>query len=262
MIVSQYQRAIKKQKEAENAINEDMYASAYYSSYDAIMHCLNHILIANGKKISENKDSILENNEQTWKNILNTGVFPQAYEKVAKEYYCYQNDVNRIGGCWADTFYEEKNTIIELVNISRKCIEENKDTKKRTHGSVKVIQRTSVFPIEEILDIILSDIESLVIDGNLVNLNKDQHSKDRYRCFKENGTVCKKCGKKAQYFALELVESKSYNGWTLGLYGTHNDEEIYFTKDHIIAKSLGGPDSLENYQTFCWKCNSLKGNRH
>ena len=31
--------------------------------------------------------------------------------------------------------------------------------------------------------------------------------------------------------------------------------------DHIVPKSLGGPDSLDNYQALCYKCNSNKGNR-
>ena len=31
--------------------------------------------------------------------------------------------------------------------------------------------------------------------------------------------------------------------------------------DHIVPKSLGGPDSLDNYQALCYKCNTNKGNR-
>ena len=31
--------------------------------------------------------------------------------------------------------------------------------------------------------------------------------------------------------------------------------------DHIVPKSLGGPDEIDNYQALCYKCNSNKGNR-
>ncbi len=32
--------------------------------------------------------------------------------------------------------------------------------------------------------------------------------------------------------------------------------------DHIVPKSPGGPDSLDNYQALCYyKCNTNKGNR-
>lgn len=31
--------------------------------------------------------------------------------------------------------------------------------------------------------------------------------------------------------------------------------------DHIVPRSRGGADSLDNYQTLCWECNLGKGNR-
>lgn len=31
------------------------------------------------------------------------------------------------------------------------------------------------------------------------------------------------------------------------------------TKDHKLAKSKGGTDDLDNYQTMCATCNNLKG---
>jgi 5-methylcytosine-specific restriction endonuclease McrA len=33
------------------------------------------------------------------------------------------------------------------------------------------------------------------------------------------------------------------------------------TVDHIIPKSLGGPDIIENLRAACWHCNMSKGKR-
>jgi 5-methylcytosine-specific restriction endonuclease McrA len=33
------------------------------------------------------------------------------------------------------------------------------------------------------------------------------------------------------------------------------------TRDHIQPKSKGGPETLENMQTMCTRCNGKKGNK-
>ena len=40
----------------------------------------------------------------------------------------------------------------------------------------------------------------------------------------------------------------------------YSDDLIPLTVDHILPKSLGGPDILENYQPMCAPCNTRKGN--
>lgn len=41
---------------------------------------------------------------------------------------------------------------------------------------------------------------------------------------------------------------------------TPDGKEVQMTKDHIIPKSLGGPNHPDNYQTACATCNKKKGN--
>ena len=39
-----------------------------------------------------------------------------------------------------------------------------------------------------------------------------------------------------------------------------NGKEVLMTKDHILPKSKGGKDEIDNYQTMCIRCNEAKGN--
>lgn len=119
----------------------------------------------------------------------------------------------------------------------------------RKHGSVRVIKRLSVFPVQQILPILSPDME-------LNGIKLSPRSRDRILCFMHKGIICAGCGQEATYFALEEVESDHFSGVTLNLYG---EGDLYFTKDHIKPKKLGGLNVLDNYQTMCWPCNQKKG---
>ena len=93
------------------------------------------------------------------------------------------------------------------------------------------------------------------LDGDLIKANSQ-----RYQTFKKCGTRCCKCGLEASFFAKEKHENdKNYH---LNLYGIDEDgNEVLFTKDHILPKSKGGMNNINNYQTMCSKCNQEKGNK-
>lgn len=80
---------------------------------------------------------------------------------------------------------------------------------------------------------------------------------DRYKLFFSKGYKCIDCGLEGKYFALE--KDRKANGYHLNLYSIKDGEEILMTKDHIIPKSKGGTDELNNYQTMCRICNIKKG---
>lgn len=83
----------------------------------------------------------------------------------------------------------------------------------------------------------------------------------RLLCFKYKGIKCVHCGIEGKYFVKEkrMGEIKFHH---LNLYGINkNGKEILINIDHIVPKSKGGYDSLDNYQTMCEPCNLLKSNK-
>lgn len=114
------------------------------------------------------------------------------------------------------------------------------------YGSVKIIRRIELFGIEEGIRMIAENSQDAVFN------------QDRIMCFIEKGTTCSSCKTKANTFSLEIIESSSYKGMAFNMYFNSNDKMTFFTKDHIIPKSKGGPCDMDNYQTMCWPCNRKK----
>ena len=82
----------------------------------------------------------------------------------------------------------------------------------------------------------------------------------RYQLFALKGTNCIKCGIKGKFFALEqnVIASKFH----FNLYGINDHgNEVMITKDHIIPKSKGGKNILDNYQPLCYNCNQRKAGK-
>lgn len=77
----------------------------------------------------------------------------------------------------------------------------------------------------------------------------------RMPAFFHMGFTCVACGKEGTYFSLDIWRD---NGLHLDLY---SEDGTMMTIDHIIPKSKGGPNSLDNYQCMCKICNEKKGNK-
>jgi len=81
----------------------------------------------------------------------------------------------------------------------------------------------------------------------------------RYQMFAAKGTDCVKCGIKGKFFALERAEANNPLKFHFNLYGIDkHGNEVMITKDHIIPRSKGGKNILNNYQPLCYRCNKDK----
>lgn len=83
----------------------------------------------------------------------------------------------------------------------------------------------------------------------------------RYLNFLHHGCKCVKCGIEGTFF-LKQKSHMSDPDFHLNLYAIDGRGKIVLmTRDHIIPKSKGGPNTLDNLQTMCSPCNSKKGDK-
>jgi 5-methylcytosine-specific restriction endonuclease McrA len=115
--------------------------------------------------------------------------------------------------------------------------------------------RKETYPVDFIINLINSGKKKANLDGDLVRI-----SGIRMKSFSVNGIKCVVCGLTGKYFAKEkLLDDNSFH---LNLYAINSDgKEVLMTRDHIMPKSKGGPETLDNMQTMCTKCNCKKGNK-
>lgn len=125
-----------------------------------------------------------------------------------------------------------------------------------------MLERKGIFSIKEVKEKLLPyniDIKkTTIIDfhGDPMKANSQ-----RYAIFFQKGMKCAKCGIEGKYFAKERETTHPSKKYHLNLYALdENGKEILMTKDHIIPKSKGGTNSLDNYQPMCCRCNLKKGN--
>jgi hypothetical protein len=122
--------------------------------------------------------------------------------------------------------------------------------------------RHSIVPINDVVKAVLEAGSSgkkmkSQFNGQIVGV-----SSIRLQTFAIHGTTCKCCGMEGAHFAIErnLTDEKNNAPYHLNLYGINSSgEEVLFTHDHILARSLGGKNGIENTQTMCCFCNWTKG---
>jgi hypothetical protein len=80
---------------------------------------------------------------------------------------------------------------------------------------------------------------------------------------RRNGITCAGCNASALFFT--TVDQKHLaNNMDVGLalvfeHTDHDSSYVVMTKDHIIPRAIGGPNSMVNLQPMCSKCNTDKG---
>ena len=124
-------------------------------------------------------------------------------------------------------------------------------------------KRIKIFTIEDVEAIVKEDVvnsscnklekvaRSVVLEGY------DVYTRSlRYKTFIEKGYECVCCGRKGAYYALECNEGSNLKRAHFNLY---SEDNVLMTKDHILPRSRGGKDAIENMQTMCTICNSKKG---
>lgn len=120
-------------------------------------------------------------------------------------------------------------------------------------------ERSGTLTLEQVFPL----IEKYYYNKDRVRVNIEEHfvnvSSLRLKSFLLHGTNCSCCENKAAFFAVER-DNGSNSSYHLNLYGFDKDgAEILFTHDHILARGLGGSDTIDNTRTSCGPCNWQKG---
>lgn len=120
----------------------------------------------------------------------------------------------------------------------------------------KHYDRLTMVEIDHVLQLAAaSGGEPVTIEDHVMRVNSL-----RLQTFRTTGHVCSKCGLKASYYAVEKTAKGNDHSYHLNLWGVHkNGNHILFTHDHMLARCLGGRDSIENCITMCQPCNNAKG---
>ncbi len=113
---------------------------------------------------------------------------------------------------------------------------------------------------ESVLDLVDPNAGSIEVDikGTLHLIRIDSL---RLQCFKRSRR-CTRCGLEGTIISADTFTSRSDRDSThFNLYAIFEGKARLMTKDHIMPKSKGGANHLDNLQTMCDQCNNRKGSK-
>lgn len=79
----------------------------------------------------------------------------------------------------------------------------------------------------------------------------------RMQCFAVKGTACVRCGLEGNAIMIDRWPNKQIH---VDFFHVNAEgSRILMNIDHILPKSKGGANELDNYQPMCQPCNTKKG---
>jgi len=113
-------------------------------------------------------------------------------------------------------------------------------------------------PIDQVLPLlepVVTPTSRTLLLGSLVRTGSL-----RLVTFKTRGTKCCVCGIEGVFFSVEKpIRDRTAKSYHINLYTEVNGGHRLITADHIVARSDGGSNRIENMQTMCCICNGNKG---
>lgn len=132
-------------------------------------------------------------------------------------------------------------------------------TEKKPYKSKKMI-RKAVYTLDEVIPFISvggDNPETRDYDGDEMPMDWET-----LQVLKAKGCTCVTCGAEAAFVAKEKTPGPKktvYNYWHFNVYAEdYLGRPVLLTKDHIVPRSAGGEDSMDNYQPMCIVCNNKK----
>lgn len=126
--------------------------------------------------------------------------------------------------------------------------------------------RLAVATVEEVVSAVLANWDNrdaerhTLASGHQVGVTS-LRMKTFARDYQNNKFFCVSCGCVPKFFSVDKFAHDKGNGPPhANLFGYNNEgNEVLFTHDHTLARSLGGEDSINNTKTMCSPCNNKKG---
>lgn len=151
-----------------------------------------------------------------------------------------------------------KEQFLALEKKHKRALQEIKKLKKRNVTCLGYERFRMYLDIDKVLKIMVQakneGLEIINLDGFKIPTDDI-----RYETFLKQ-TRCVDCGINASFIAIERNHYLK-GAFHLNMYALKNGKEILMTRDHILPKSQGGTEHIDNMQTMCTDCNNRKGNK-